>query len=184
MIYSAPAPGRLRVFTLRRQILLISILALHASSFQGLVYSQQAANATLSGTVSDPQGAVVAGVSVIATQKTTGIRRETTTNDQGLYVLSNLAPGEYELRIEAKGFITKLSKTPVIVQVGQAVTLNVPLEIGISESTTIDLESYRALIDNTASKVDGVVESREVESLPLNGRNFLELALLIPGNAP
>ncbi len=165
-------------------ILLIAVLALLIFSLQIPALSQQAANVTLTGTVTDPHGAVVAGVRIAATQKATGVRRETVSNDEGLYVLSNIAPGDYELRIEAKGFTTKVTKTPVSLQVGQTVTLNVPLEIGISESTTVDLETPRALIDNSASLVHGVVGSHEVESLPLNGRNFLELALLIPGNAP
>ena len=184
MIFVALTPRRPRLGNLRRQILLIAILSLQISSSQTLVLCQQAADATLTGTVTDPNGAVVAGVNIAATQKTTGIRRETVSNDEGLYVLSNLAPGDYELRIEAKGFTTKVTKTPLPLQVGQTVTLNVPLEIGVSESMTVDLESHVALIDNSASLVQGVVDSREVESLPLNGRNFLELALLIPGNAP
>ncbi len=93
-------------------------------------------------------------------------------------------PGEYELRVEAEGFITKVSKVPISLNVGQSVTLNVSLEIGLSETTIVDLYDGRPLIDYNDSLVQGVVEPREVESLPLNGRNFLELALLIPGNAP
>lgn len=149
-----------------------------------IVFSQQAANATLTGTITDPHGAVVSGVSVTATQKATGVKRETVSNDDGLYVLSNLAPGDYELRIEARGFTTKVSKTLVSLKVGETVTLNVPLEVGVSESVVVDLVPQRQLIDNSNSLIDGIIESREVESLPLNGRNFLELALLIPGNAP
>src|SRR5215210_3089246 len=149
-----------------------------------IVFSQQAANATLTGTITDPQGAVVSGASVAATQKATGVKRETVSNDDGLYVLSNMAPGDYELRIQAKGFTTKVSKTDVSLNVGQSVTLNMPLEIGVSESVVVDLVSHRQLIDNSDSLIHGIIDSREVESLPLNGRNFLELALLIPGNTP
>jgi hypothetical protein len=152
--------------------------------FAPSVLGQQAARATLTGAVTDPHGAVVEGVRIIATLESAGVRRETVTNDQGLYVLTDLVPGEYELRVEAKGFLTKVTKVPISLNVGQSVTVNVSLEIGVSETTVVALESQRALIDNTASLVQGVVESREVESLPLNGRNFLELALLIPGNAP
>ncbi|HYN25472.1 MAG TPA: TonB-dependent receptor, partial [Pyrinomonadaceae bacterium] len=177
-------PRHPRVDSLRGSILLIAVLSLQIVSLQTPVLSQQAASATLTGTVTDPNEAVVAGVNIAATQKATGIRRETVSNGEGLYVLSNLAPGDYDLRIEAKGFTTKITKTPVSLQVGQTVTLNVPLEIGVSASTIVDLESHRALIDNSASLVHGVIDSGEVESLPLNGRNFLELALLIPGNAP
>jgi Carboxypeptidase regulatory-like domain len=165
-----------------RRILAVVSLMIFASQIAAL--AQQAANSTLTGTITDPHGAVVSGVSVTATQNTTGAKRETVSNDNGLYVFSNMAPGDYDLRIEAKGFTTKVSKTAVSLKVGQTVTLNVPLEIGVSESLVVDLESHRPLIDNSDSLVHGIVESREVESLPLNGRNFLELALLIPGNSP
>ena len=161
-----------------------AVLVLLIFSAQIMAFSQQAANATLTGIITDPHGAVVSGVSVTATHKATGVKRETVSNDDGLYVLSNLAPGDYELRIEAKGFTTKVSKTLVSLKVGETVTLNVPLEVGVSESVVVDLIPQRQLIDNSNSLIDGIVDSREVESLPLNGRNFLELALLIPGNAP
>ncbi|MDQ3665507.1 MAG: TonB-dependent receptor [Acidobacteriota bacterium] len=170
--------------SLRRFVILIAVLSLQTFLLPTPVFTQQAANATLTGTVTDQNGAVVAGVNVAATQMATGIRRETVSNSEGLYVLSNLAPGDYELKIEAKGFTTQVTRTPVSLQVGHTVTLNVPLEIVVSESMTVPLESHRALIDNSASLVHGLVDSREVEGLPLNGRNFLELALLIPGNAP
>ena len=148
------------------------------------VFTQQAANATLTGTVTDPQAAVVAGVHITATHKATGVKRETVSNEDGLYVLLNLPPGDYELRVEAKGFTTKITKTGITLQVGQTVTLNVLLEINLNASVIVDLDTRRSLIDHSASLVDGVIESSEVESLPLNGRNFLELAFLIPGNSP
>lgn len=150
----------------------------------GSALAQQATKATLTGTVSDPNGAVVAGVNVTATQTATGIRRTTVSNGEGLYVLADLAPGDYEVRVEAKGFLTNVTKTPVPLQVGQTVTLNVPLQVGVNESVVVDLVPEQAGIDNRDSLVQGVVNTREVESLPLNGRNFLELALLVPGNAP
>ena len=148
------------------------------------ISAQQIANATLTGTISDPNGAAVSGVSVTATQIATGAKRQTVSNEDGLYVLSNMTPGDYELRVEAKGFATKVTKTAIPLSVGQTVTLNVPLEINVNESVTVELNGQRPLIDNSDSLIHGIVNSREVESLPLNGRNFLELALLIPGNSP
>ena len=144
--------------------------------------AQHAPTATLSGKLKDPQGAVVSGVRVVATQQTTGLKRETTTNDEGLYVLSNLPPGDYDVRFEAKGFKTTSPSSPVNLQVGQVVALDVQLEIGVSENVSVDVSYYVPLIDTSTSVVNGVIDSKEVESLPLNGRNFLELALLIPGN--
>lgn len=157
---------------------LLLLLALTAP-----VLAQQSAKATLTGTVTDPNGDVMSGVSVTATQIATGIRRETVSNDEGLYVLTDLPPGEYEVRVELKGFATKTTTTPVSLRVGQAVTFNVLLEVAeITGQTSLYMSP--PLIDNRDSLVQGVIESREVESLPLNGRNFLELALLVPGNAP
>src|SRR5688500_12022328 len=148
------------------------------------VFAQQAANATLTGMVTDPHGAFVSGANITATHKATGVKREAASNNDGLYVLSNLPPGEYELRVEATGFTTKVTKTSIDLKVGQTVTLNVPLEVNVSEAVDIDIDLRRRLIDHNASLVDGVIDSEEVQSLPLNGRNFLELAFLIPGNSP
>jgi len=97
-------------------------------------------------------------------------------------VLTDLAPGEYEVRAEAKGFADHIT-TNLILQVGQTVTLNSQLELrAVTEKS--ELYADPPLVNNVDSLVQGVIEAREVESLPLNGRNFLELALLVPGNAP
>ena len=163
----------------RFALLSVMILLAHAA-----VFAQQAANATLTGAITDPAGALVPGVKITATHTATGLKRETVTNGDGIYVLSNMPPGDYELRIEAKGFSTKVTKSAVSLKVGQTVTMDVPLDIDINENVVVDLVSHKPLIDNSDSLVNGVIESREVETLPLNGRNFLELALLVPGNAP
>ncbi len=149
-----------------------------------LSLAQQPATATLRGTIFDPQGAVISGASVLAMHKATGIKRETTSSDAGLYHFSNLQPGDYDLRFEGKGFKTKTSNAPLTLQVGQVTTLDVQMDIGVAETLVVDLADSRPLVDTNTSVIDGVIASSEVESLPLNGRNFLELALLIPGNAP
>ncbi|HEU4795146.1 MAG TPA: carboxypeptidase regulatory-like domain-containing protein, partial [Pyrinomonadaceae bacterium] len=162
----------------------LATIALLVVCWQAPVLAQQAAKATLTGLITDQNGAAVPGVKVTVTLESAGIKRETVSNGEGLYVLTDLAPGEYELRVEAEGFTTKVTKAPITLNVGQSVTLNVSLEVGAIEIVIDNFGHGRKLIDNTASLVEGVVENREVESLPLNGRNFLELALLIPGNAP
>jgi hypothetical protein len=145
--------------------------------------SQQATNATLTGTVTDQLGAVVAGTQITATNKATGTRRETVSNDEGFYVLSNMTPGDYELLFEAKGFAKKATIS-VSLKVGQTATVNAQLDIAANKAIVDDITYNQPLVDNSTSVIDGVVGSREVESLPLNGRNFLELALLVPGNSP
>ncbi|HKG46219.1 MAG TPA: carboxypeptidase regulatory-like domain-containing protein [Pyrinomonadaceae bacterium] len=147
-----------------------------------LAFSQQAANATLTGTITDPMGAVISGTKITATQTATGTKRDTVTNDDGYYVFSNMPPGDYELAMEATGFARKVTKPPVSLKVGQTLTLNVQLDV---DMTKVDVHTFTytpPLIDRSSSLIDGVIWSREVESLPLNGRNFLELALLVPGN--
>jgi len=148
-----------------------------------LVFAQQAGTATLSGRVLDPNGAVIQGATVTATQKTTGMKRETTTNQDGIFVLSNLLPGDYDLRIQAPGFADKVSKSSIVLRVGQTTTLDAELELG-PNTTVVDLVGDVPLVETNTSVVNGVINEREIQSLPLNGRNFLELALLIPGNSP
>ncbi len=144
----------------------------------------QQPTATLSGRVTDPNGAVVVGAQVTATQKTTGVRRDATANDEGLFVIANLSAGDYEVRAKAQGFAEKVSPA-ITLQVGQNLTLDIPLAVTVSETVTLDAGGLQpVLIDTSASVVDSVIREREVESFPLNGRNFLELALLVPGNSP
>ena len=163
---------------------ILACAALYCVSAQfSPVGAQQAATATLRGTIIDPHGAVISGARVVATQKDTGISRETSSNADGLYVFSNLLPGSYEIRIQVAGFTNRVSSTPVALQVGQSVTLDVHLEVG-SIGETVDLVGEIPLVDTSNSVVSGVVDQLEIQSLPLNGRNFLELALLIPGNSP
>jgi hypothetical protein len=152
------------------------------------LYAQQSASATLSGTITDSNGAVIPGAQVTATRKATGVEFGTTTNDAGLYVLTNLPPGEYEVKVQTKGFATKISQAPVVLQVGQSIKFDATLGIDPkAEKVTVVLDGgvdMIPLVDTLSSKVDGVVNEREIANLPLNGRNFLELALLIPGNSP
>ena len=164
-----------------KQVFAIAACVALLSAFPLGLRAQQAA-ATLSGVVSDPNGAVVSGAIVTLTQQSTGVRRETTTNGEGLYTLTNLAAGDYQLGVKATGF--KAHPRTLTLQVGQSTTLNVPLDVAGADEISITVTDAGSLVDQTSSKVDGVVSAREIANLPLNGRNFLELALLIPGNAP
>jgi len=147
-------------------------------------FAQQPSSAALTGTIIDPKGLFANGVTVTATHLATGITRETETNEDGFYVLSNLPPGDYQVRFKRSGYPTEVERSGVSLKVGQTVTLNVPVEIFLRDPVTVDVEEYWPVIDSSNSLIDGVIDSREVESLPLNGRNFLELAFLVPGNAP
>jgi hypothetical protein len=146
------------------------------------VRAQQPATANLNGRVVDSQGAVIARVNILAIQKATGIRRETTSNEEGLFALTNLPPDEYEVKVSASGFAGK-TYSSVTLQVGQSVTLDIALEVGAITADTLT-SAPSDLINRNSAVVDGVINRRAIEGMPLNGRNFLELALLVPGNSP
>jgi hypothetical protein len=167
---------------LKQLALLITCIAL-ACAMPARAFAQQPTTATLGGRVTDPNGAVVTGARVIATEKSKGIKRETVSSDEGVFTLANLPVGEYEVRTEAAGFKVAIY-TEVLLQVGQSTSLDVKLELGQINDKVDDLVGVAPLVDTTSTVVDSVIGEREIESLPLNGRNFLELALLVPGNAP
>ncbi len=148
-----------------------------------IVVGQEFGTAVLSGNVADPQGAAVSGAQVTAKYIPTGVTRTTETSETGLFVFNDLVPGEYEVLIQAKGFA--LAITQVRLEVGQQTNLKSPLSLEKQRTTVVVKEPEWAPPVNTISSVvDGVVNSEQIENLPLNGRNFLELALLMPGNSP
>src|SRR5437016_9182906 len=147
-----------------------------------LAATAQLPTSTLNGTVTDPQGAAVASAKVTITHEGTGVLRETTTDAQGYYTFANLAPGLYSLNVESPSFATVELKG-IRLEVGQAVTQDVKLALaGRGETVRVEVEEVR--VNLTQSEVQGLVTATTIESLPLNGRNFLEEAFLIPGNRP
>jgi hypothetical protein len=146
-------------------------------------FAQQSTTATMSGRVTDQAGAVIIDVKVTATHKATGVKRDTMTNSEGLYVFTNLTPGEYELVFEKSGFKKHLFQNYVI-QVGQSLARDLQMEPGLISDSLDDLVGEEPLVNTSSALVEGVIKPREISSLPLNGRNYLELALLIPGNNP
>jgi hypothetical protein len=163
--------------------LLAAILLTVLSFGTGTAGAQQPASATLSGRVVDPNGAVIVGAQVAITSKATSIKRETKTNEEGLFVVPNLGPGEYELRVQQPGFKTTVY-TRIVLQVGRNESFNVALELGQVADSIDQFYGADPLIDTNSSVVSRNIAQTEIASLPLNGRNFLELALLAPGNSP
>ena len=145
--------------------------------------AQQVATATLNGRITDPQGAAIAGAEIKAKQKATGLQRTAGTNSEGFFTITNLPPGTYEVQIKASEFKTQ-TYSEVVLEVGQSQSLDTMLAVGGSTLGDLDLTAEVELMNRSTSVVDGVVSRHAIENLPLNGRNFLELALLIPGNAP
>jgi len=135
---------------------------------------------TLNGTVTDPQGAVVAGVRVSAASHATGISRDSTSGSEGYYTITNLMPGVYDVRAEAKGFASREFKD-VELEVGRIQTLDIPLVLA-SVGQQLTVTEAVTGVDVTQSTVEDQITAKTVQSLPLNGRNFFELAFLLPGN--
>lgn len=142
--------------------------------------AQTANTGGITGVVKDQSGAVVAGATVKAINKATGVERKTTTSDSGNYELSALVPAEYRIEVEAQGFSKYVQET-VTVNVLSRVTVDPELKAGgAREAVTVTGESV-ALIETTKTEVGGVVNQRQMENLPVNGRSFASLAVLIPG---
>lgn len=137
---------------------------------------------SVTGIVSDPKDAVIAGAHVTAISTAQGVSRATTTNSSGVYVLSDLPAGVYDLRIEQPGFATAEFNS-VTIQAGNSATIDAHLKIAQAGST-VEVNESAAHIDLTQSMIQGQITSSTIESIPLNGRNFLELAYLVPGNRP
>jgi hypothetical protein len=164
-----------------KRILLLCACIVILGAFVLETSAQQSATANVSGTVKDSNGALVTGAQVIVTQKATGISRETVTNSAGFFIITNLASGIYELKVQAKGFAEKI--VPINLEVGQTFNEDIQLAVTVQATVILDDRFNYELINTRTSVVDGVMRDFEIESLPLNGRNFLELALLVPGNS-
>src|SRR5262245_19123662 len=138
----------------------------------------QSAN-RISGKVTDPQGAVLPGATVVASNVDTGIRSETTTNASGIYVFPSLDPGNYTVEVTMPSFATVRHEGLVLIT-GQNLTVDAHLEVaGVEETVTVTGES--PLITTSVSSVRGVVENVQIENVPINTRDAQNLALLVPG---
>src|SRR5262245_49709940 len=144
-----------------------------------VVAPAQTPTGALRGSVTDSMKAVVSDALVTVTNKGTGAVRTVSSRSSGEFFINNLLPGEYEVKVEAKDFKTHISI--VTIQVGDTKTVEVELEVGkISESNVIHGDST-GRVNTSDYKVDGVITRQKIDSLPLNGRNFLQLASLEPG---
>ncbi len=153
-------------------LLIATVSALHA----------QVPTGTLTGLVTDPKDALIAGAKVTVLNATQGFSRNTVTNGSGIYVLPDLPAGRYDLRIDQSGFAPSESKG-VTIEAGRTATLDFKLQIA-GVGTRIEVSASELNLDLTQSMIQGEITSRTIESIPLNGRNFLELAYLVPGNRP
>src|ERR1700687_3409412 len=142
------------------------------------VYAQ-VAGATLSGTVRDASSAVIANAKVSIKNTATGVPRDVTTDSAGLYSAPNLLPGIYEVTIVATGFSTSV-QTGLTLTVGATQALDISLQIGI-KTERFDVSGIAPDVQLTSSIMSGEVDSTTVRELPLNGRDWTQLATLQPG---
>src|SRR5436190_5854462 len=155
-------------------------LALVVMSLAPLSLAAQEPTGGIEGTVTDPQGAVVQNAVVTIRNIGTNALRTVNGGDDGHYKAPSLPPGVYEVKVTAQGFKSQLA-TGVNVQVGRTTPLDVKLEIGGSAETVTVTAGGEAQIDRSDYTVSGVVGTVQINNLPLNGRNFLDLARLQPG---
>ncbi|MFZ1156605.1 MAG: carboxypeptidase regulatory-like domain-containing protein, partial [Candidatus Sulfotelmatobacter sp.] len=133
---------------------------------------------SIQGVVTDPTGAVVSGAKISISNKATGRVITTTTTSAGAYASGALIPGSYTLRVEAPGFST--SELAVTVQVGVTSTGNIKLHVG-QAAQVVEVQSNEVAVNTEQATVQGVLTTEQIENLPINGRNFLDLAQLEPG---
>jgi hypothetical protein len=164
----------------RRFLCLVAALAV-AAALAAPCLAQQPAAATIRGRVLDAgKRGVEARVRVV--QVSTGLERETRADARGDFAVTNVAPGTVTVVFEAPGFASRTVED-VVLEVGHTVDLQVELQISpVEEHVTV--AGGAGAVDVVGSEVGAVISAQEIASLPLNGRNFLELAFLVPGNMP
>ncbi|PWT81379.1 MAG: TonB-dependent receptor [Acidobacteria bacterium] len=150
--------------------------------FVGKPASAQKDAGSIVGSVKDPSGAIVANAKVTITDLDHGQATSTTSNAEGEFVVSPLRVGRYTVTVEQTGFKKAIS-APISLDVQQRVAVNIVLQVGqITESVVVS--GATPLLETETSELGQVVDSQRVANLPLNGRNFAQLALLTAGTAP
>src|SRR5436309_309944 len=167
---------------------LFAVLALVIGiiSFAGLLVlapsaSAQKTSGTITGTVTDPSGAVVPSATVSVVSERTGAARETVTNEQGSFSFPELQAGTYSITVNKAGF-KKLALRGVELHVADVTSLNLKMDMGAA-SETIEVESSPVSVNTSTGDVSNIMLGEQVRELPMNGRNFVQLTTLVPGAA-
>ena len=148
----------------------------------GVAFAQETINfASVSGRVIDAQGAVIPGAQVTARQTETNVTAETVTNKEGRFRFPYLRVGPYEVRVHLPGFVD--STRTLSATVGAA--FDIPIVLAVSGiETSVIVRGNETMLESARSQIAGTVPQAEAQNLPMNGRNFLDLALLVPGVSP
>lgn len=148
----------------------------------GEVVLAQSGSASLTGRVADQNGAIIPGANVSVVNNGTNIVSSAHTNDAGVYSFPSLAPGSYTLTVEQSGFAKEV-RPGVELNVGGNLSIDFALKIG-STSETVTVTGGAPPVNTTSSSLGGLVDSRQLQNLPLNGRNYITLTLMQPGVTP
>jgi len=167
-----------RPFVLARGITRLLLLGILLMALGGTAALAQT-TASIKGTVTDASGSAVAGATVIVKSEALGIERTTQTNSSGDYEVPALPPGVYSVEVKAPGFTTQIANA-LTLQVSQNSVQNFGLKVASSDMI-VTVESTQAIIDSTTISVGQVIDKNVVQEIPLNGRHFVDLALLVPG---
>src|ERR1700685_3378002 len=158
-------------------MLLVVILALFLAQALG-----QTTNGLVYGAGTEPTGAVVAGAEIDVSNQETGSHRTTTSGGAGIYVVPQLPPGIYTVSAKAQGFAIQ-QRENIRLEVNQSVTLDFKMSTA-SVSQTVEVNVAPPLLNTTSATLTNVIGHQETVDLPLNGRQFTQLALLAPGVSP
>ena len=162
------------------------ILAVIATFLISPAYGQTATTGNILGYVRDASGAAVPSSTVRAQMAEQQFVRSVTTNSEGFYSLQAMPPGTYSLSFESPGF-QRLTQTGLALTINQNLRVDVALQVGAVE-TQVTVEAAAPLVDTTSATMSGLIDDRRVVDLPLNGRNVIGLARILPGvlgvNAP
>src|SRR3979490_3448579 len=140
------------------------------------IASAQVNTATLSGTVSDPQGLPVKGAKVTMTNAGTGAQRTSVTDDAGRYNLVGLPPGQYKMAVDGGANFAVYENASIVLTVGESATFDPRLDLkGMQQSVTVLAET--APIETTKTEVSQTVEQRRIDNLPINGRSYINFTL-------
>ncbi|MBV9612937.1 MAG: carboxypeptidase regulatory-like domain-containing protein, partial [Acidobacteriaceae bacterium] len=142
----------------------------------------QLGTATIRGTVTDTQGAVVPGARVEVKNVQTGVTTALVTDSDGLYVAPSLPIGEYQVQVQMQGFETAL-REKIALAVGEQRQIDIGLQIGEMRQE-VAVSEQAAQVETASSTVSGLIDQSQMRDLPLNGRNFEQLIVLTPGVVP
>ncbi len=168
-----------RGWTVKRAWLLYVLAILVAAFFLGSGSAWGQATTSIRGTVTDPSNAAIPNATVTLTNTDTNLERTATTDQQGSYVFSQVAPGHYSVLVEAAGF-SKYSRTGIELLVNSPATLNISLKVGTT-TQTVTVTEQAPLLNTTDASVGNTMNGSSIQNLPLEARNVVALLSLQPG---